>query len=306
MLPPDGWRVSDMLQGLTKEQQDVRTKNNKIPIDDSCAFQSCFLLLTKLQRTDSHIGSASKQVASALGQNWIEMRAWCLVILSLVCSSHSMPVSGVFKIESPFGSPVVGMVLTVLASNSTATTDSHGIATLPVGAHQEFIVHGSKPPHYQDLYIFGSASDATFNYTTYMGTRLEARLLALLVGVPYNTSRGYIVIGMDDLINPAAGLAPSNLIPAVGTAAVVDGIAGPSPFVFDGLRPVDGSTVTNKSSSFVTFPNAVAGVAGVASAVPAAGQRCVVSPGMSNRAQSVTAFPDAVSVVSFVCLNTTH
>merc|ERR1712224_106973 len=125
-----------------------------------------------------------------------------------------------------------------------------------------------------------------------MGTRREAKLLALLIGVPYNASRGYIVIGMDRLVSPAAGLAPSNLVPAVGAEAVVDGISGSEPFVFDGLRPVRTRTLSAHSSSFVTFPNMEAGRAGMAFATPASGE-CVISPAMSEQQhQQVIAYPD--------------
>ena len=70
-----------------------------------------------------------------------------------------------------------------------------------------------------------------------MGTRAEAKVLALLDRSIYDASRGYIVAGMDVLRDPAAGLAPSNLVAAVGATAVVDGLNGSAPFIFEGLSP---------------------------------------------------------------------
>ena len=210
-------------------------------------------------------------------------------------------VDGVFKIESPSGKPVAGMVLRSSLNSTATVTDSNGEAVISLPPNQDFIVHGQKPPSYQELYIFGRAGSEPFNYTTYMGTRLEAQLLARLAGDPYDPSLGYIVVGLDALKDPDAGLAPSNLIPAIGATALVQGINGSAPaFVLDGIMPVQTQTISSSSNSFVTFPNKVPG-AGVASAQPPAGQRCAISPGMGAQPQKVTAFPDAVSVVSFVC-----
>ena len=195
-----------------------------------------------------------------------------------------------------------------LPNASAVATDTDGTAVLQLPALRDFVVRGRLAPRYQDLFIVGRAGRTRFNYTTYMGTRLEAAALARLIGVPYNTSRGYIVIGLDRLRDPSAGLAPSNLLPAVGSSAVVTGINGSAPFVFaGGLWPMRGRTISPTSSSFVTFPGMAAASPGFASAVPPVGQVCEVSPAMTEGtdAQAVRAYPDAVTVVSFVCRNRT-
>lgn len=219
-------------------------------------------------------------------------------------------VSGLFKVESPSGKPIAGMALSAGegANATSAVTDAHGLATLRLPASRGFEVIGMLPPHYQDLHIFGTAGASDFQYTTYMGTRIEAAALARLAGVPHDASRGYVVVGLDTLVDPHGGLAPSNLAPAVGTSAALGGLnESAAPFVLmGGLWPVSSQTISANSSSFVTFPNVAAAKtpedAGTATASPPVGQRCSVSPGFAAQPQPIRAYPDAVSVVSFLCM----
>ena len=217
-------------------------------------------------------------------------------------------VAGLFKIESPSGTPIAGMVLSAGAgANATsAVTDVDGRATLRLPASCGFEVVGTLPPHYQNLHIFGAAGVSSFQYTTYMGTRLEAAALARLAGVPHDSSRGCVVVGLDALVDPHGGLAPSNLAPAVGATAALDGLnESAAPFVLMGnLWPVRTRTISANSSSFVTFPNVAAArmAHGSATASPPVGQQCSVSPGFAAQPQPVRAYPDAVSVVSFICM----
>jgi len=239
----------------------------------------------------------------------MRISTWFFLLFTLSLTM-AVSVPGLFKIESPLGAPIAGMKLTVPAyPNSTGNiTDEKGRATLFLPANQDFVVRITKPPHYQDLWIFGKTEAASFNYTTFMGTRAEAKVLALLDRSIYDASRGYIVAGMDVLRDPAAGLAPSNLVAAVGATAVVDGLNGSAPFIFEGLSPfpVRSSTLTSKSSSFVTYPNVIPGV-GKASTQPPPGAHCAVSPAYRSETwtQQIQVYPDSVSVISFVCINST-
>jgi hypothetical protein len=225
---------------------------------------------------------------------------------------------GVFKVESPFGTPVSGMALSLIepiVSDQVVTGDD-GRAILEIPPDSSFVVKGVKPPLYQDLYIFGvspasngsssSSPSFLFNYTTYMGTRAEAKALAEVMGLPYDESKGYIVVGMDDLKDPADGLAPSNLIPAVGASSLLEGIdSSAEPFIFD-LRPTQGVMVTNTSSSFVTYPLMDTDEVGTSFATPPTGQTCLISPSLTDlgaAGQKVAAYPDSISVVSFVCVD---
>jgi hypothetical protein len=190
-------------------------------------------------------------------------------------------------------------------SNSTAgcvgdlvTTDSNGRAVLALPSDTPFVVRGVKTPAYQDLFIFGVSGSADFRYVTYMGTREEAKVLARLIRHPYNTSLGYIVVGMDISVNPP------DLEPAVGASAFISGISGGKPFIYNGIKPEDGQTVLPTGTSFVTWPDMTPGEIGQVSATPPAGQNCVV-PNGQNEIQ-VQAYPDAVSVVSYLCQNKTE
>jgi hypothetical protein len=229
---------------------------------------------------------------------------WCYVALILTdCSIVLASVNGIFKLESPSGVPVDGMSLVNLSDEAPAeVTDSEGRAILVLQPDFDFVIKGTKPPMYQDLFIFGRTGSVDFNYTTYMGTRAEAEILARFIDEPYNASLGYIVVGMDNLRDPAKGLAPSNLEPAVGASALIDIPESGAPFIFD-LRPAEGNTITEKSGSFVTFPNVLANIEGVAVSIAPNGQECLISPGLQDQSspQAVVAFPDSVSVVSFIC-----
>ena len=82
-----------------------------------------------------------------------------------------------------------------------------------------------------------------------MGTKLEAKVLALIIRQPYNDSLGYIVVGMD--IDEAGDLEP-----AVGASAAIEGIHGGDPFIYKGgIWPAKGSDVVPNGSSFVTWPS---------------------------------------------------
>jgi hypothetical protein len=219
-------------------------------------------------------------------------------------------VQGTFKIESPFGKPVAGFELCVVAdatpetcSGTATTTDENGRAVLEVDSNSSYIVKGRKSPTYQDLYIFGESAPADFEYISYMGTKSEAVILAGLIKQPYNASLGYIVAGMDVVINS------TDLEPAVGASAAVTGIAGGTPFVFNAIGlPTDGNSVTRRGSSFVTWPNMQPNQQGLVHVTPPENMDCEVSPGIKppgvqskSREQPIRVFADAVTVVSFIC-----
>jgi hypothetical protein len=221
---------------------------------------------------------------------------------------------GKFKVESPTGEPVVGMALSIFPGGKDVLTDDTGIAEISVVKSSFFVVRGRKEL-YQTLYIFGKSSEADmFNYTSFMGSRAEARALSRLVGIPFDPSLGTVVIGLDKLVDPEKGLAPSNLSPAVGSSAVLKGVGAAEgaeysePFVF-APRLTNGTTVLPHASSFITYLNRVPTTTSTstgpsAMAIAPAGQKCLFSPGMGSQEpelQPVEVYADAVSVVSFIC-----
>lgn len=242
------------------------------------------------------------------------------------CSAHSGPfeskpevkdstwVSGEFKVETPTGEPIVNMLLSVLSDDHEHTlsimTDSSGKANLTFPPNQAFVVKGTHPPFYQDLYIYGTSGGRDFQYTSFMGTRKEAQALAALnADIPdYDPSTGYLIVGMDELEDPEQGLEPSNLVPAVGASSAISGLTTPSEGFLFAPRVTFSSTITRASSSFVTYPNVQVGVQGQAVAYrpednTETGNSCVISPGFNRQVppQVVQAFPDSVTVVSFIC-----
>jgi len=230
-------------------------------------------------------------------------------------------VSGEFKVESPAGEPIANMLLSILSdqqelANQSVLTNGSGVAYLTFPPDRAFVVKGTHPPLYQDLYIYGTSGRTDFQYTTFMGTRKEAQALAALnAEVPaYDPDTGYVIVGMDSLADPEQGLDPANLVPAVGASSAVLGLATPSGgFVF-APRVTFSSTITEASTSFVTYPNVQVGVQGQAVAYrpdnatesrrgKGTDNSCVISPGFNRQVppQVIQAFPDSVTVVRFIC-----
>ena len=236
---------------------------------------------------------------------------------------EDVKVTGIFKIESPSGKPISGMTLVSvdnayvhpysISGSGWERTNENGTASLSMKANKFFIVKGSKRPIYQDLYIFGYAGKTDFYYTTLLGSKKEAKILANKINVPYNESRGYIVIGLDDMINPMQGLIPSNLEPAIGASVEIKGfheeeggekMEGANPIIFSPL-PTEGNQIVEKGSSFVTFPNYEPKIRGKSQVTPPPSSQCLISPGFYSEDVNympVYAFPDAVTVVSYICI----
>jgi hypothetical protein len=233
-----------------------------------------------------------------------------------VYKTSTLVISGEFKIESPAGEGIAGMMLNVLSAlpesryadvGVYAKTDENGKASLSFPAYHPFVVKGTKAPDYQDMYIFGRTGSTDFQYTSFMGTRTETQAMAALsADIPaYDANTGYVIVGMDFLQDPDNGLEPSNLVPAVGATARVAGLATPyGGFIFDPTISFS-TTLTNRSSSFVTYPNVQVGVEGHAEAFNASdmSEGCLISPGFNQQVppQYIEAFPDSVTVVCFLC-----
>lgn len=232
-------------------------------------------------------------------------------------------MKGTFQIKSAFGNAIPGFELCVIVPNTDddvanatyfgcqetpVVTDENGKAILELKSNAPFLLRGRKPPTFQDLYIFGISTTAPndFEYITYMGTRAEAKVLAKWIHQPYNASLGYIVVGMDRILQEDHN--HSHLEPAVGASATVTGIQGGLPFVYNALGlPVHGSTVTLHGSSFVTWPGMQPGKdhqeRGMVHVSPPTNMDCEVSPGVKSSVADlpIRVFEDAVTVVSFTC-----
>lgn len=173
-------------------------------------------------------------------------------------------VEATLKLESPFGKPITNF--TVSSSVGHCVTDDSGLCFLDVKPKSSFVLHGSAisdDSDYQDIWLYGKSPVADFKLTSYLGTRAEAKALGKAIDVPYNPSTGYMVVGLDSMKDPSQGNAPSNLVPAVGASAWIDGVkTGGAPFVY-APQPTPGHTVLENGSSFITFPNAVPGQSGI-------------------------------------------
>lgn len=251
------------------------------------------------------------------------------IVMSNFCIAMvSCTVTGMFKIETPSGEPIQGMVLrhypydaTNYEYNAPFVTDQQGkVNVTGFVPKRNFVIEGIMSPYdsakplsskYQKLYIYGKSSSIDFYYTTYLGTRTQAILTSKLIGIPYNSSNGYVVVGMDIMEDPHMGLVPSNLEPAVGATSTLSGLQSGKPFIF-APRIETGSTVQPHGSSFVTYPDVTPGHGNVtvtyASSLSSCGSfcQCGVSPGFAeslNETQPIEVFPDSISIISYVCIN---
>lgn len=235
-----------------------------------------------------------------------------VIILGLgTTNGDKSTVLGQLKIEEPTGKPIEGMLISLFTINGNPPdldtewfTDDSGMVNVTIPENSNFGLKGRKYPEFQDLYIYGSSRNFDFQYTTFMGSRLQAQLLANVISVPYNVSNGYIVLGMDFLEDVTKGYTPSNLKPAIGTSAYIAGIKSSPPVIFD-PRVEQGNSVLPHGSSFITWPDVASGTSGQVRIQPAANQQCFVSPGLTSTAtaQPIYAFPDSVTVVSYICSN---
>jgi len=248
-----------------------------------------------------------------------------LFLIIYNCCAVVSGITGSFKVESPSGEPIQGMELRHFPfdadlQNGAFVTDQEGKVNVTgfIPMHN-FVIQGVMPSYdsnletstYQKLYIYGRSSSTDFYYTTYLGTRAEARLISKLIDTPYNASNGFIVVGMDIMEDPHMGLEPSNLEPAVGATSTLSGLEqGGKPFVFAPGIEI-GSTIQPHGSSFVTYPNIVPGNGKVTvnysppSFSSGALSQCGVSPGFAESlsdSQPIEVFSDSISVVSYVCI----
>ena len=238
---------------------------------------------------------------------------FCLLIVLLVqcqcissISSIGSPdcISGTFKVETPFGKKIPGFRLRNTFDGYSAITDADGVAEIPCLKSGMFNIFGKAPePKYQDMIILGSASSA-FNYTTYFGTRVEAQAVFKTLGIEFDAEKGIVVVGLD--VSRDGSNQPSSLDPAIGSSSQMEYIntdVKPQPFIYENGLPTFGQTIDDNSQSFVTYPNVLVGKKITMKALPATGQKCLLSPGLPPQDEPlvVDVTPDTVTVISYIC-----
>jgi hypothetical protein len=225
-----------------------------------------------------------------------------LIFLSfIVCCSvgANTCISGRFKVESPFGAPMQSMRLT--DGLNSATTDNNGVAILTCMKEGKFVVKGvpEDQSKYQDLYIIGSAL-SSFNYTTYYGSRDEAKAVEKILNIKFDPTAGIVVVGLD--VSSDGSNQPESLQPAVGASAELEYASAtqqPTPFVYKGLLPKFGAEILEGGQSFITYPNVPTNTTVSERASP----QCLLSPGLPQPQEELIfeALPDSITVVSYIC-----
>ena len=242
----------------------------------------------------------------------IALVLFLLPLATLGERKQSLQTTGTFKIEDPLGEPVSGMELLVIEpeqSDDIYETDSGGVANVTFmgsGELEKFVLQGKLPPLYQNLYIFGilPGDVESFQYTTFIGTRSQARIFGQILDLPYNRSNAYVVVGIDTLEDRSKGLQPSNLKPAVGASAIMEGdLKYGDPFIFNPRIQQPGNTIEKHGSSWITYPDVEPGEAEIVVTPPEKSQ-CGISPafiGTLKESIKIKTYPDSVTIVSFVC-----
>jgi len=227
-----------------------------------------------------------------------------LCIISFSCV-HAC-ISGRFKVETPFGK---GVDMTLSYGTQSVRTGNDGVAEFACLDAGKFMVKGVPfdAGKYQDLYIFGTAHTA-FNYTTFFGTRDQAKAVFRTLGINLNVERGIAVVGLD--VSSDGSNQPESLEPAVGAGSDLhysDAARGevPQPFIYVGALPQFGADIIAQSQSFVTYPNVPLGTSKVmvTSLPPLLPAACLLSPGLPSPQQELEfqVYADSISVISYIC-----
>ena len=111
-------------------------------------------------------------------------------------------VRGTFNIWTPAGKGIPDFSVDLVENRKAApvpdslsrTTDADGSVDLLLLKSTPFLLKATKE-EYQDLYIVGVTPAEDFTYTTYMGTRQGAVAMTKILGIPYNESLGWVVVG---------------------------------------------------------------------------------------------------------------
>ena len=155
------------------------------------------------------------------------------------------------------------------------------------------------------MYIYGNAQVA-FNYTTFFGSRDQAKAVFRTLGITFNPNQGIVVVGLD--VSRDGSNQPESLDPAIGAGSTLQYFPSetvePQQFVYVGALPQFGAEITAKSQSFVTYPNCPVGTSSVmATLTPAAQLKCLLSPGLPSPQVELDfdVSPDSISVVSYIC-----
>ena len=206
--------------------------------------------------------------------------------------------------ESPLGS-AIEIVLSYNDVKSRA--DSNGIATFDcMKPNDYFVVKGypNDTEKFQDMYIYGFTGSTAFNYTTFYGTRAQAKAVFHTLDIDFDPSAGIAVVGLD--ISNDGSNEPSSLVAAVGAGSTLhyDGVdAIPTPFIYEGAIPKFGSQITERSQSFVTYPNIPTKSKNALLATSPNGLNCLLSPGLQYPQNELVfeVVADSITVVSYIC-----
>jgi len=176
----------------------------------------------------------------------------------------------------------------VNAAGGSPIPAEDGAAMVPTAKNQPFELIASAS-NYADYHLFGMAGEEDFSLTSFCTTETVSNQVLGMLGITPDSSKGYVVVGMDT---------PS-LAPAVGACASIDAESA-EPFIFVGGTPQAGNQVVSGGSSFVTFPNTAPGEVNI-TVTPPDGQTCYAFPGPEDLT-TITAYAGAVAVISYTCI----
>ena len=205
--------------------------------------------------------------------------------------NDSSQVEGVtvnFKLMDPTNNGgLEGIDLTF--GDQEASSDSQGSAQINVPKGEYFDVNGEKDG-FQDYHFLGVAGDSDFTFYTYVSSRSVTNQVMGMLSQTLDTTKGFIVVGVDYL----------NLTPVYG-AEVELNVEHGDPFIFASSgMPAAGSALEEGGGSFVSFPNSDVGKATV-KVIPPEGVICYPYPAGIGQEIEIDVIEDSVSVIAFSC-----
>ena len=167
-------------------------------------------------------------------------------------------------------------------------TDLSGQASFPLNPFSSYEVtlqaEGYSPHH-----LFGELGDQDALQISFVSSDTLTSQVFSALGITPDANKGIVVIGLDR----------SNLSPAVGTKAELNG-AYELAFTLGSFGPSLGQEVISGGGGFVSFANVEPGNIDVL-VEPVEGETCAIFPKNESTSFSIPVYAGAVSIVAYTC-----
>jgi hypothetical protein len=209
-------------------------------------------------------------------------------------STQQEDVMGTFSLlDLLTGTPVEGAALT--SGSETAVSDADGLATVPVEANGDHVVHITASG-YRVHHIELTTDAADFGMTLHMASDAAVRGISALFGVTADPALGMLVVsveepdgsgGFDPIVGATVSLDTSYDLAIVSDP---DGTSGYS----------EGNMLVEGGSTFVVFGNVTPGEVRITVQTPTS-MACTTAPSETSLDVSANVFADEFTTIVYVC-----